>query len=269
MTVRRHFRKFRVVNYTTDNGTYQIQPEESGTLFHNKGASNSTTNFYVFPIDPPLGTFYGFWAANGTCKLQLFTGGYSGSILGPDRFKMTNGLFHSIQYSGLANDVGRDTNAQFWYIYIGDNKWYEYGTNSAFIYGVSSASIPEHQTVTRNIQFSVYGPDFNRAVNKTSNYEILASETGTVFNNTGAGGDVNFTLPSAQAGLYFMFLGNTGSNCIITANTDDYIQRYDATPGNENDTVLDQSGTHNLIELLAIDDDDWLPLSGYLFNGWT
>lgn len=40
---------------------------------------------------------------------------------------------------------------------------------------------------------------------KTANYTIQANETGSAFTNTGASGEVDFTLPTAVAGLWFLF----------------------------------------------------------------
>lgn len=40
---------------------------------------------------------------------------------------------------------------------------------------------------------------------KTTNYPVVSGDTGKIFNNTGAAGEVDFTLPAAAAGLNYCF----------------------------------------------------------------
>lgn len=55
---------------------------------------------------------------------------------------------------------------------------------------------------------------------KTASYAVLASDNGTIFTTTGAGGAVTFTLPSLQAGLEYTFVGTAAQNMIVTATTE-------------------------------------------------
>ena len=56
---------------------------------------------------------------------------------------------------------------------------------------------------------------------KTSDYTVTAVESGTIFTTEGAGGAVNFTLPSQGAGLHFWFTNAEDQNMTITADTAD------------------------------------------------
>jgi hypothetical protein len=81
---------------------------------------------------------------------------------------------------------------------------------------------------TFNIQGNDYFP-FKRFQNKTANYTITATDNFTMFDNTGATGEVDLTLPAiangylfglrAQAAQTFKFISNEGSNVIGTAAT--------------------------------------------------
>lgn len=48
---------------------------------------------------------------------------------------------------------------------------------------------------------------FSRQYAKTANYTVVAADTGKNFNNAGAAGEVDFTLPAIQPGLAFYFRG--------------------------------------------------------------
>ena len=56
---------------------------------------------------------------------------------------------------------------------------------------------------------------------KTSDYTVTAAESGTIFTTEGAGGAVNFTLPSQGAGLHYWFTNAEDQNMTITADTAD------------------------------------------------
>lgn len=70
---------------------------------------------------------------------------------------------------------------------------------------------------------------------KTADYTVKAYESGTLFTTRGAGGAVNFTLPSAATvGLYFGFYAVADQNLTITAGTADTLVFFNDATG---DTV--------------------------------
>jgi hypothetical protein len=70
---------------------------------------------------------------------------------------------------------------------------------------------------------------WKRMVNKTANYTAVATDNFTLFDNTGAGGEVDITLPaiangymfgiSCRAAQVFKFVSAEGSNVVGTTNT--------------------------------------------------
>lgn len=79
-----------------------------------------------------------------------------------------------------------------------------------------------------NIQGGHWFP-FKRFQNKTANYSIVASDNYSCFDNTGATGEVDLTLPAIAPGYFFAlraqvaqtfkFISNEGSNVVGTAAT--------------------------------------------------
>lgn len=78
------------------------------------------------------------------------------------------------------------------------------------------------------IQGSHWFP-FKRQINKTANYTILSTDNFTLFDNAGAAGEVDLTLPAiangyffglrAQAAQTFKFISNEGGNVVGTTAT--------------------------------------------------
>ena len=70
---------------------------------------------------------------------------------------------------------------------------------------------------------------WKRQITKTANYTILATDNFTLFDNTGAAGEVDLTLPAIANGYYFAlraqvaqvfkFISNEGSNIVGTSAT--------------------------------------------------
>lgn len=52
---------------------------------------------------------------------------------------------------------------------------------------------------------------------KTANYTVTAAETGKAFSNAGAGGAVQFTLPTPKPGMWFCFFKLAQQNLTIAA----------------------------------------------------
>lgn len=53
---------------------------------------------------------------------------------------------------------------------------------------------------------------------KTSNYQVVAADNFTLFDNAGATGTVTFTLPPIANGYYFGFNGRVNFNMVISSN---------------------------------------------------
>ena len=58
---------------------------------------------------------------------------------------------------------------------------------------------------------------------KTSAYPVVAADSGTHFDNIGAGGSVTFTLPAAAAGLNYCFLVSAAQTVVVTVQTGEKI----------------------------------------------
>lgn len=74
---------------------------------------------------------------------------------------------------------------------------------------------------------------WKRFQNKTANYTITTTDNFSMFDNTGAGGEVDLTLPPIQNGLFFglraqvaqvfKFISNEGSNIVGTTATNSQV----------------------------------------------
>lgn len=62
-----------------------------------------------------------------------------------------------------------------------------------------------------------------RHVNKISNYQLLSADTGTYFNNFGAGATMTNTLPVSAVGLHYYFVVAVNFNVTVQANNPDVI----------------------------------------------
>lgn len=106
----------------------------------------------------------------------------------------------------------------------------------------------------------------SRVLAKTSNHSVAAAEKAAVFTNEGAGGEVNFTLPTAVAGYRYTFIVQATQNLRITAATGDTIRvagTVSAAAGNMVNAVIGSSVT-----LVAINATEWIAESA--INGvWT
>lgn len=103
---------------------------------------------------------------------------------------------------------------------------------------------------------------------KTANYTILNTEGDTLFTNTGATGEVNFTLPTAAAGLEYRFYTNAAQILRVTAAAGDVIRRgsqVTAAAGN----VATTASLGNYFELVAIDATSWIMISSTENGAYT
>lgn len=74
-----------------------------------------------------------------------------------------------------------------------------------------------------------------RMQSKTANYNVTADDSGVHFDNIGASGEVDFTLPAAAVGLYFAFLVDAAQTVKVIAQSGEKIALADvnsATAGN-------------------------------------
>jgi hypothetical protein len=72
--------------------------------------------------------------------------------------------------------------------------------------------------------FSSFVTFTQQILTKTADYTVLASETGAVYTNSGAAGQVIFTLPTWAAGLFYMFDVETAQNLRVVASGTDTIR---------------------------------------------
>jgi hypothetical protein len=99
-------------------------------------------------------------------------------------------------------------------------------------------------------------------VAKTSNYPIVAAtDNSKFFTNTGAGAGVNFTLPTAVAGLTFEFYRDADQTVTITAGASTTIRVGASVTTAAGNVTLDVVGSR--IRLVAISATQWVgDLSG-------
>lgn len=96
-------------------------------------------------------------------------------------------------------------------------------------------------------------------VAKTSNYSLTYTDANTPFTNTGASGAVNFTLPTAFAGLEYDFYIDAAQTFTITAGASTSIRiagSNSAAAGN-----ISASTIGNSVKLKAISATQWVAMS--------
>lgn len=133
----------------------------------------------------------------------------------------------------------------------------------------SSLTLAAGESIRRNAgdtAFEAYTPAGGGTLtisNKTADYTITSSETGTVFTNTGAAGAVTFTLPTATAGLTYTFISSVVSQEIrVIANTGDFISLNSVSVTSP--YYIYKTGTEASITLTAKDDSSWRVTSIHL-----
>ena len=63
-------------------------------------------------------------------------------------------------------------------------------------------------------------------LNKTADYAVLASESGTWFTNVGATGGVNYTLPTKADGLVYWFFNCVDFELMVTSDVADTMATF-------------------------------------------
>jgi len=111
---------------------------------------------------------------------------------------------------------------------LGDSSYYwKYGyidrvylNGTAYLDGATAGTVG----VSGNLSVSGELSKFKVAITaKATNYTVTAAETGTIFTTAGASGAVQFTLPTAADGLYYLFVNAVNQNMTITYGTGDKI----------------------------------------------
>jgi len=91
---------------------------------------------------------------------------------------------------------------------------------------------------------------------KTSNYTVLTADKSTFFTNTGASGTINFTLPTAVAGLTYEFYRDAAFSVTITAGASTTIRIGASVSAAAGNASLDAVGSK--IVLVAISATQWV-----------
>lgn len=101
---------------------------------------------------------------------------------------------------------------------------------------------------------------FSRKIlSKTSNYPVLLTDSGRVLNNVGAGGSVNFTLPTAAVGLQFEFVITDAQTMTITAAASTTIRIAGTASASAGNITANSVG--NTIRLVATSTTAWIAMS--------
>ena len=90
--------------------------------------------------------------------------------------------------------------------------------------------------------------------NHIANYNILASESSTLFKNVGATGAIEFFLPTAAAGLFYQFAVFESENIKVTASGGDEIINQSGSSF----TSADESSNGGFLDIVAINADTWI-----------
>ncbi|HKQ06804.1 MAG TPA: hypothetical protein VJ464_16840 [Blastocatellia bacterium] len=102
-------------------------------------------------------------------------------------------------------------------------------------------------------------------VAKTANYTVVARDTGRFFTNAGASGEVDFTLPTAAAGLTYIFYVDAAQTLKVIAGASTTIRvagSVSASAGN-----ITNATTGGSIRLTAISTTQWV--AEYSQGTWT
>lgn len=100
---------------------------------------------------------------------------------------------------------------------------------------------------------------------KTANYPLLSTDSGKIFTNVGASGEVDFTLPTNSLGLAYTFVVGTAQTVKIIANTGSTISMgtfTSATSGN-----VTSNSTFSSITIASISSTNWVVV--YSAGSWA
>jgi hypothetical protein len=118
----------------------------------------------------------------------------------------------------------------------------------------------------RAVTPSTLGNVSKRITAKTTAYTVTNSDNNQVFTNSGASAQVEFTLPTAAAGLTYTFYAIDSDGIKITAASGDTIRvstEVTIAAGSIESTAVGDSLT-----IVALDDTQWVVINGFI-GTWT
>lgn len=126
----------------------------------------------------------------------------------------------------------------------------------------STNTMRVNRGATTGIGFLLHG----RAVTaKTADYTVVVNDSNRFFTNTGAAGTVNFTLPTASAGLTYTFYIDASQTLTITAGTSTTIRSGSSVTASAGNITSNTVG--NTVRLVAISSTQWVAES--IIGTWT
>jgi hypothetical protein len=130
---------------------------------------------------------------------------------------------------------------------------FKFGTDNSNDIGASGSNRP------RNVFVAGYVSTGRQVLAKTANYSVAAAEQNALYTNSGAAGSVNFTLPTAAAGLTYSFYIDAAQTLTITAGASTTIQLTGSTSASAGNVTSNTAG--NCITLVAISTTKWVAQS--------
>jgi hypothetical protein len=218
----------------------------SGGFLALSGTAASPT--YSFAAAPGTGWYYDTVnsslaaTVSGVEAVQITGGANPSLLIGPvsTGVSLINAGTNLLNMSGNFTATGSFTSAQTSALYptyrVGGNSLSGMGTTAAtslilFANGVQTLVLDSSQ----NAVFSSTVKYKAATANKATSYTVLAADSATTFDNTGAGGTVvTFTLPAAAVGLTFTFndvLTTAASGIVVTPQGGDTIAYTTKTAG--------------------------------------
>lgn len=96
-------------------------------------------------------------------------------------------------------------------------------------------------------------------VSETSNYGVVTTDSGKFFNNIGATGTVNFTLPTAAAGLHFYFTVEAAQTLTVTAGSGATISIGETTSAVAGNAT--SASPYSALHVVAISTTEWVAIA--------
>ena len=113
---------------------------------------------------------------------------------------------------------------------------------------------PASMSVTTQQIADLGGSTNPTVVDKTADYSILSEDSGKIFTNEGASGEIELTLPTAAAGLNYKFAVKNSNALKVPVNSGDKIIDKDS---NESDVGIIGNTKGDIVKVTAIDDTYW------------
>lgn len=130
--------------------------------------------------------------------------------------------------------------------------------------GVKAVDGDDNVSTMATITQTTATPDEANVSNKTADYQILSGDSGTIFTNEGAAGEINLTLPTCAAGLYYTFVCKNAFKLDVLLGASDKI--INVGTGTEYTTGAYAQLNGKSMTLIGVDDVYWV-LSDQ--NGFT